>query len=78
MAKDPQYEVNVRAHVAAHKAKGETQAFDAHMKSPEHRAIVDAAADTVVDVEVPIEPDGAPGEGSQKPPEKSKGKSKDK
>ncbi len=38
-----EYERNVLAHIAAHRAKGETEAVKKHMASPAHKAIVDAA-----------------------------------
>ena len=38
-----EYERNVLAHVQAHEAKGETAAVKAHMASPKHKAVVDAA-----------------------------------
>lgn len=34
---------SVLAHIEKHRAKGETEAVAAHMKSPLHRSIVDAA-----------------------------------
>ncbi len=38
-----EYERNVLAHVQAHEAKGEKAAVKAHMASPKHKAVVDAA-----------------------------------
>lgn len=55
--KDPQYEANVLAHIEMHKSKGETVALEAHMESPVHRAIVEAAADVKVLTEPESDPD---------------------
>ena len=38
-----QYSADVLAHIAAHKAKGDTKAVAAHMANPGHKAIVEAA-----------------------------------
>ncbi len=41
-----QHEADVLAHIAGHRDKGETAAVEAHMESPEHRAIIEAAEST--------------------------------
>ena len=50
--RETQYNADVVAHIAAHKAKGETEAVEAHMESPKHKAIVEAAATIEVDAEL--------------------------
>ena len=49
-ARKAEYDGNVAAHIAAHAEKGETKAVKAHMKVPEHKAIVEAAAAAVDEV----------------------------
>lgn len=44
-ARKTQHEADVLAHIAAHKAKGETAAVAKHMKAPAHKAIVEAATE---------------------------------
>ena len=40
---EKQSAATVLAHIAAHKVRGETAAYEAHMKIPGHKAIVEAA-----------------------------------
>lgn len=47
--READYSRDVLAHIAAHEAKGETDAVEAHMESPRHKAIVEAAAATATD-----------------------------
>ena len=52
-----EYDRNVLAHIQAHEAKGETAAVKAHLASPKHKAIVDAAEAVVAPPAKPTDPE---------------------
>lgn len=43
-ARKAEHDADVLAHIAAHEAKGDTEAVKKHMAAPAHKAIVEQAA----------------------------------